>query len=135
MPYATPTKILDSITSMSGCVAKSKLSIVTVTGMATSEMIATMSCSRLSVPLYFLISKYVDKFPRPMPARIRYWYSSGKAPIAIKGPAQQIPFSAFALIGHLMLIFILPTIAGTALRKCREYAPKTAPKLTIQIIT
>jgi hypothetical protein len=69
-----------------------------------------------------------------MPARIRYWYNEGKAAIAAKGPTQQIPLSAFAPVDHLVLVFILPRIAGTALRKLAELAPKTAPKLTSQII-
>ncbi|MFL6491846.1 MAG: hypothetical protein ACJ70O_01950 [Nitrososphaera sp.] len=127
-------KILDSITSMSWRVANSILSIMTAAGIAASEIKATISCSRLSSPLYFLIIKYVDKLPRPMPARIRYWYNDGKAAIAAKGPAQQMPLSAFAPAGHPVLFFILPRIAGTALRKCGELAPNTAPKLTIQII-
>src|ERR671934_43096 len=98
-------KILDIISAMSWCVAKNRLSIVTATGTATSEIIATISCSRLSAPLYFLIIKYVDKLPRPMPTKIRYWYSDGKADIAINGPAQQTPLSAFAPFGHLTLVF------------------------------
>src|SRR5215204_3753429 len=88
-------RILDSITSMSWRVAKSILSIMTAAGIAAREIKATISCSRLSAPLYFLIIKYVDKLPRPMPARIRYWYNDGKAAIAAKGPAQQMPLSAF----------------------------------------
>ncbi|MDQ3961565.1 MAG: hypothetical protein M3230_03705 [Thermoproteota archaeon] len=127
-------KILDSITAMSCCVAKSMLSIITAAGIATREIIATISCSRLSAPLYFLIIKYVDKLPRPIPARIRYWYNEGKTAIAAKGPAQDIPLSAFAPVDHLVLVFILPRIAGTALRKLAEIAPNTAPKLTSQII-
>jgi hypothetical protein len=119
---------------MSWRVAKSILSIMTAAGIAAREIKATISCSRLSAPLYFLIIKYVDKLPRPMPARIRYWYNDGKAAIAAKGPAQQMPLSAFAPVGHPVLVFILPRIAGTALRKRVELAPKTAPKLTIQII-
>jgi len=107
---------------------------MTAAGIAAREIKATISCSRLSAPLYFLIIKYVDKLPRPMPARIRYWYNDGKAAIAAKGPAQQMPLSAFAPVGHPVLVFILPSIAGTALRKRVELAPKTAPKLTIQII-
>jgi hypothetical protein len=85
---------------MSCRVAKSMLSIMTAAGTAAREIIATISCSRLSAPLYFLIIKYVDKLPRPMPDRIRYWYNVGKAAIAAKGPAQQIPLSAFAPAGH-----------------------------------
>ncbi|HYY40168.1 MAG TPA: hypothetical protein VE692_02865 [Nitrososphaera sp.] len=126
--------ILDSISAMSWCVAKSMLSIMTATGITARETIATISCSRLSALLYFLIIKYVDRLPRPMPARIRYWYSDGKAAIAMKGPAQQTPLSAFAPIGQLLLVFILSRIAGMALRKCVESAPKTVPKLTSQII-
>ena len=69
-----------------------------------------------------------------MPAKIRYWYNDGKIAIAAKGPAQEIPLSAFAPLDHLVLVFILPMIAGTALRKFKELAPNTAPKLTSQII-
>jgi hypothetical protein len=107
---------------------------MTAAGIAAREIIATISCSRLSEPLYFLIIIYVDKLPKPMPARIRYWYNEGKAAIAAKGAIQQIPLSAFAPADHLVLVFILPRIAGTALRKLRELAPNTAPKLTSQII-
>ncbi|HKH89870.1 MAG TPA: hypothetical protein VKA33_03800 [Nitrososphaera sp.] len=69
-----------------------------------------------------------------MPARIRYWYNDGKAAIAAKGPAQQMPLSTFAPAGQPVLVFILPRIAGAALCKRGELAPNTAPKLTIQII-
>ncbi|HWS20468.1 MAG TPA: hypothetical protein VN239_07245 [Nitrososphaera sp.] len=51
-----------------------------------------------------------------MPAKIRYGYNEGKAAIAAKGPAQQIPLIAFAPVDHFVLVFILPKIAGTALR-------------------
>ncbi|HEX6283010.1 MAG TPA: hypothetical protein VFZ67_12355 [Nitrososphaera sp.] len=127
-------KILDNITAMSWRVTKSMLSIMTTAGIAAREIIATISCSRLSAPLYFLIIKYVDKLPKPMPAKIRYWYNDGKTAIAAKGPTQQIPLSAFAPAGHLELVFILQRIAGTTLRKWGELAPNTAPKLTRQII-
>ncbi|HKH89869.1 MAG TPA: hypothetical protein VKA33_03795 [Nitrososphaera sp.] len=50
-------RILDSITSMSWRVAKSILSIMTAVGIAAREIKATISCSRLSAPLYFLIIK------------------------------------------------------------------------------
>src|SRR4051812_42974981 len=103
-------RILDSITAMSWRVAKSMLSIMTTAGIAAMEITATISCSRLSAPVYFLMIKYVDKLPRPMPARIRYGYNDGKAAIAAKGPAQQIPLSAFAPAGHMVLVFILPKI-------------------------
>ena len=69
-----------------------------------------------------------------MPAKIRYWYNEGKKAIAAKGPAQEVALSAFAPVDHLVLVFILPRIAGTALRKLTELAPNTAPKLTSQII-
>ncbi|HJU94510.1 MAG TPA: hypothetical protein VJ643_00620 [Nitrososphaera sp.] len=72
--------------------------------------------------------------PRPIPAKIRYWYNEGKMIIAAKGPAQEIPLSTFAPVDHLVLVFIRPMIAGTALRKLMELAPNTAPKLTSQII-
>ncbi|HEX2471376.1 MAG TPA: hypothetical protein VHJ59_01365 [Nitrososphaera sp.] len=127
-------KILDNITAMSWRVTKSMLSIMTAAGIAAREIIATINCSRLSAPLYFLIIKYVDKLPKPMPARIRYWYNDGKTAIAAKGPTQQIPLSAFAPAGHLALVFILQRIIGTTLRKWGELAPNTAPKLTSQII-
>ncbi|MDQ3882908.1 MAG: hypothetical protein M3243_02510 [Thermoproteota archaeon] len=65
-------KILDIITAMSCRVAKSILSITRAAGIAAREVIATISCSRLSAPLYLLIIKYVDKLPRPIPAKIRY---------------------------------------------------------------
>ncbi|MDQ3872905.1 MAG: hypothetical protein M3258_04760 [Thermoproteota archaeon] len=65
-------KILDNIKARSWRVAKSTLSITNAIGTATREMTATISCSRLSVPLNFLIRKYVDKLPSPMPTKMRY---------------------------------------------------------------
>jgi hypothetical protein len=65
---------------------------------------------------------------------MKYGYRDGNAAIATKGPAQHIPFRAFAPVDHFTLFFILSPIEDINLRDLPKIIPKVIPKLRIEMM-
>ena len=69
-PYAKAMKSLVTNCNMSLESAYDEPSTI-ITGNAVRDITPTISCSEKLVPLTFLVIKYVDVFPKPIPSSIR----------------------------------------------------------------
>ena len=66
----------------------------------------TRYCPLFDILLYLRKRTYVQIFPAPIPNRTKYGYICWNIGIIANGPAQQMPFTNFALIGQETLFFI-----------------------------